>query len=500
MDRIEFNQNRIIRLIKEGFKEKPNLTPLRKRNLDKIVNNSIELASAKQKNRQLDRTVSKLVQEKPKMGFIGFINSLAKWQLAMISVFALIFITSGVALANPSISENIKTALSIETGTLQINSNITGSNVYLRNVNDKDFKMVGVTDLTLDKTPAGDYEFYIQKDGYVQSDIIHFSLSSGKFYNKFVTLNKTVDESSVKYLDFTNSDFGIYLKYPETAIPTFEKYSDDSFKLTIKSSDAIFVLQSQDTQPTLLPDFTSVDLKISGVSVQGRKYTYKNVGETYSKESYKYGISTNGLFQVNGINYFIYTESLNEHNPLFDNIVADLALTNKKQDAKTYKEYKFSDQKLGISFSYYDDFIYSTLVNNSNEYKIRLENKDNKNLAIILDWKGNAFGASDDINFSNSSNVSQTTLNSVTAYTLISNGYEMAYLLPNNIAIYSYKYGSLIEADRLLKQKDLFMQTFQSNGIMIGGISYPYSNNSNTTTTVTSQSSSSATSSYKTKD
>ncbi|MEI6887420.1 MAG: hypothetical protein WCK31_04270 [bacterium] len=505
MNRLEFNQNRIIRLIKEGFKEKPALSVLRRKNLDKIVGNTIELASQKQRNVQLDRTVNKLVQQAPKRGFIGLLSGIARWQIAMLSIFVLVFVTSGVALANPSIGENIKTALAIETGTIEISSNVIDSNVFLRNINEQDFKQVGTTNLTLNKIPSGDYEFYVQKEGYIQSNIIRFSLNSGKFYNKYVSLEEDIADKNVKSLDYTNSEFGIYLKYPETATPIFEKYSDDSFKLSIKASDSIFVLQSQETQPTLVPNYKSEDIQLSKSNVGIRRYAYKNVSDTFSKDStYKYGVSTNGLFQINNISYFLYSESISETNTLFDSIIKNLALTKTKVAETTYKQYKFSDSKLGISFSYYDDFIYSTEINTSNEYKVKLENKNNKDIVIRIHWKVGEFGQSDPINFSssNNQNISQTTINSTLAYSLTSQAFEIAYLLPNNTAIYASKINSDLVSVRLLKQKELLLSTFQSSNLALPGIIYPYQvTSSNTTSSMpTSLSSSSATSSYKAKD
>lgn len=324
---IDNNQKRIEDTLKELFKSKPELSSIKRRNIDKLIGNTLELKRQKQINHALDRSIEKIIKEKTNKNTFGnFIHGVAKWQIAMMSLFAIIFVGASISLASPSVQKNLQETFT-DKGKIEINSNIDSATVYLRNKNEKEFKMSGQTKLTLSDQLPGEYQFYLEKEGYKTSPIFEFKLNKSGYYSKTVELDKSGITSDIKLLEYTNIQAGIYLKYPEGANLNFERFNDESFKLTIRTNTEIFSISTQDEAPFTNSSYETQNYVLNDKSTSFKLYTYQNTSDTISKEPFKYGVSTNGVVEINKIKYFIYSESNEESRPLFNTVINSIKLT-----------------------------------------------------------------------------------------------------------------------------------------------------------------------------
>jgi hypothetical protein len=173
----------------------------------------------------------------------------------------------------------------------------------------------------------GEYQFYLEKEGYKTSPIFEFKLNKSGYYNKTVELEESKTSSEKKLLEYVNTEAGIYLKYPDGATLNYEKFNDESFKLTIKTTGEIFSLSTQDIAPFTNSSYETKSYVLNDKSTDFKLYTYQNTSDTISKEPYKYGVSTNGIIEINKIKYFIYSESNEESRSLFKTVINSIKLT-----------------------------------------------------------------------------------------------------------------------------------------------------------------------------
>lgn len=328
MDIEDKNQKRIEDALRELFKSKAELSDIKRKNIDKIVGNTLELKRQKQINHALDRSIEKIITQKSnKNTFTSFVQGVAKWQIAMMSLFAIIFVGASITLASPDVQKNLQNTFTYDKGKIEISSSINNATVYLRNKNEKEFKMSGQTKLILSDQLPGEYQFYLEKEGYKTSPIFEFKLNKSGYYNKTVELEESKTSTEKKLLEYTNTEAGIYLKYPEGATLNYEKFNDGSFKLTIKTAGEIFSLSSQEVAPYTNSSYETKSYVLNDKATDFKLYSYQNTSDTISKEPYKYGVSTNGIIQINKIKYFIYSESNEESRPLFNTVINSIKLT-----------------------------------------------------------------------------------------------------------------------------------------------------------------------------
>lgn len=327
MDIEDKNQKRIEDTLRELFKSKAELSDIKRKNIDKIVGNTLELKRQKQINHALDRSIEKIITQKSnKNTFTSFVHGVAKWQIAMMSLFAIIFVGASITLASPTVQKNIQDTFT-DKGKIEIGSSVENATVYLRNKNEKDFKMSGQTKLILSDQLPGEYQFYLEKVGYKTSPIFEFKLNKSGYYNKTVELEESKTTTEKKFLEYTNTEAGIYLKYPDGATLNYEKFNDESFKLTIKTTGEIFSLSTQDIAPYTNSSYETKSYILNDKSTDFKLYTYQNTSDTISKEPYKFGVSTNGIIEINKIKYFIYSESNEESRSLFNTVINSIKLT-----------------------------------------------------------------------------------------------------------------------------------------------------------------------------
>jgi len=327
MDIKDSNQKRIEDVLKELFKSKAELSSIKRRNIDKLIGNTIELKRQKQINHALDRSIEKIITQKSnKNTFTSFIHGVAKWQIAMMSLFAIIFVGASITLASPTVQKNLQDTFT-DKGKIEINSTVDNAIVYIRNKNEKDFKLGGNTRLILSDQLPGEYQFYLEKEGYKTSPIFEFKLNKSGYYNKTVELEESGVTSDTKLLEYTNTQAGIYLKYPEGANLNFERFNDQSFKLTIRTNAEVFSISTQEEAPFTDNSYEIKNYVLNDKSTEFKLYTYQNTSDTISKEPFKYGVSTNGIIEINKIKYFIYSESNEESRSLFNTVIDSIKLT-----------------------------------------------------------------------------------------------------------------------------------------------------------------------------
>ncbi len=296
---INKNQKRIEDTLKDLFKSKAELSTIKRRNIDKLIGNTIELKRQKQINHALDRSIEKIITQKSnKNTFTSFIHGVAKWQIAMMSLFTIIFVGASITLASPTVQKNLQDTFT-DKGKIEINSTVDNAIVYIRNKNEKDFKLGGNTRLILSDQLPGEYQFYLEKEGYKTSPIFEFKLNKSGYYNKTVELEKSGITSDTKLLEYTNTQAGIYLKYPEGANLSFERFNDQSFKLTIRTNTEVFSISTQEEAPFTNSSYEIKNYVLNDKSTDFKLYTYQNTSDTISKEPFKYGVSTNGIIVTN---------------------------------------------------------------------------------------------------------------------------------------------------------------------------------------------------------
>lgn len=209
-DQMEKDENnpkskRIEKALRESYSAEVPMDRTFKKNLDKLVENTI-------KSQKLDQHASKLQNAAVrKRGFLSIIFRGARWQVAFLSSFFGILLLGGVAFAAvPQLREVI-----IPTkGNLYVNSTPEGALVYLKGEEYSQYTSVGKTPLRT-KIKAGDYELKLTLEDY-EEYTRDFELEAGKSVNLEINLRKknAILDTIKEWKTYTDLENGFEFTYP----------------------------------------------------------------------------------------------------------------------------------------------------------------------------------------------------------------------------------------------------------------------------------------------
>ncbi len=196
-------RNKLENALNDVYSEDVFMDKTYKKNLDKLVENTIRAKKIEDMNLAQNNTQKK--------GFFGRIFSFTKWNVAFLTSFIAVLFFGGIAMAAvPQFRE----AIFPTKGEISINSEPQGASVYIRSQGDTDYSLLGETPLSESLEP-GDYEMKLKLESY-EPYLTDFSLEVGESYDQDVKLSeeKKALDLIKEWKTYTDLEEEFEFKYP----------------------------------------------------------------------------------------------------------------------------------------------------------------------------------------------------------------------------------------------------------------------------------------------
>lgn len=329
----KFN-NKFERALKESFKEDISIDKTYKRNLDKLIDNSIRAKKIGMKEREVSKS-------RKSIGLFDKFFKGAKWQVSLlVSFVGMLFVGGIVFAAVPQVREVI-----IPTqGDLYVNSEPQGALVELKGGEYDEYISLGYT--PLDKQlKKGDYEVRITLEDYDQYTS-SFVLEADKTKSFEIILNKkmTALDRIKEWRTYTDLEKGYELTYPLEWKLSESDINDENDPLYQS-------IEIENDKSKLVLYFGDLDIEneLNEFEIDNTRYTGI---EDY--ESWKYVIAKNYISENNSNEVKILFYTRNEEDiEIYDYINSTVKVNDiDEQNGATSSWYTYIKTSSGFSFKY----------------------------------------------------------------------------------------------------------------------------------------------------
>lgn len=366
-------------ILKDSYREKFSIDKTFKKNLDKLVDNTIKAEKLSARENEITSKRGKSNHNLFSTFFRG-----GRLNTAILTSFLLVILLGGVAFAAvPSIREKI-----IPTkGKLYINSNPESALVELKGEEYDDYISLGYTPLEKD-IKAGNYTLRFSYEDY-EEYIREVEVIAGQSENLEITMkreNKAIEKVK-EWKTYTNLEQGFEFTYPlnwEFLDSGGDEYDDIKLEITGEESKVI-VLRNED-----LIEFPSdpVEIMINDISYEG----WENLEDW--KYIFRDKFTSNE--ETNYI-YLLYYTRNDEEVDIYEFIKSSLKIyevKNGNDDVSNWRE--FVDTEIGFKVKYpLEDWIFieGTVGDHYAEYEIRHIDDEEEKIRIVY-----SFGYLDELN------------------------------------------------------------------------------------------------------
>lgn len=372
---------RIEEAVKSSFTEPVDIDRSFKRNLDKIVENTINLKS---EEKLKGRDQANQVQGK-EVNIFNYIFKGAKWNFVLTMMIVTILSVSGIVYAAvPQVREAISNTVVAKQGEIKVTTEPQKAEVYIKEEGKKDFEFVGSTPLEY-KLKPGSYQLKVIREKYKES-ITRFDVKSEEVKDMFVELEKLFEiidkltEWEI-YNDYIN---GFELEYPfgwKKSISFGSEFNgsehqEKGIEFVGKNSKLRVYSYSED----ILDNYD-----LDEISVNEKKYTglkhydewpYVIVGEKSSDD---------GSNKVRVVFFTKYIEELEIYDFIFDSFKVSPLIQEDENETWSKEE----NQSIGLTFRYPSVgwVVQKKDVDLENvEYQVKQEDSELVNLSIIYSY------------------------------------------------------------------------------------------------------------------
>ncbi|MBN2016392.1 PEGA domain-containing protein [Candidatus Dojkabacteria bacterium] len=329
------NLKRLEEALRESFRQEATMDHTFKKNLDKLVENTIKAKELDQKQAILERTGQK------KKGFLEMVFTGAKWQVALLTSFLGVLLFGGLAFAAvPQLREIVAPTK----GILYVSSDPEGAKIELRGGEYVDFTLLGEVPIKRE-IKAGKYEMRVTLEKY-EEYITTFELEAGKSVNLDINLKKkqTALEKIKEWKTYTDLERGFEFTYPLNW--KFESVSDLDSEDPLHRAVRIY---NENSEMFIYFGTLEIEEKAEVFSVESVQY--RGLEDT---DGYKYVVldEFKDEDETNFVKSVFYTQDL-EGLEIYDFIKSTVKVHKRSEDdSQTTSWIKFTRDDFGFSLRY----------------------------------------------------------------------------------------------------------------------------------------------------
>jgi len=324
--------DKIEKILKNSYKEDVSIDTTFKKNLDKLVDNTIRAESLSLKEKEFAYS-----RKQPKKNIFTLFLRSGKLNTALFTSFLLVILLTGVAFAAvPEFRERIIPTKS----KLYINSDPQGALVELIGGEYTDYVSLGITPLEKD-IKAGNYTLRFSYEDYedYERDIELVAGVAENIEIKLIKENTAIDKIK-EWKTYTNLEEGFEFTYPLSW--EMIENSKSEFQVEVTGENSSMTIYRNE-------DLLDIDLEPIEIEVNGTKYlgweNYENWRFIFTERF----ISTE---ETNYIYFAFYTRS-EEEVDIYDFIRSSVAVYEMKDNNGDVAGWQqFSDSEMGFSVKY----------------------------------------------------------------------------------------------------------------------------------------------------
>lgn len=333
------NNKKIKAALEIYYSEDVRMNPTYRKNLDKLVDNTIKSEEMKQ---------TSLPAQKEEKNFFRMIFTSAKWQASFLMSFLGLLLIGGIGIvAFPGLREKIFPSEI----PLHVISNPGNAEVLLRRIPDESFESIGITPLNTTIEP-GSYDLQIRLSGY-EAYSTNFTAESGKPLTYEITLKKSRPALDLikEWKTYSDLTYGFELTYPL-------KWSVQEIDTGLQSNQSFqpFEIVDPESKLAVYPNSEYLEFKdkLSTIEIAGKQY----LGITnYSNWNYVIVNTLESANKTNTITLVFY--SMNEaHSDIYDFIRESATVFERQQNPANVSDWNTLDIPMyGLSLKYPVDWI-----------------------------------------------------------------------------------------------------------------------------------------------
>lgn len=372
---------RIEEAVKSSFTESVDIDSAFKRNLDKIVENTITL----KREKELKGKGQVKKSQGKEVNVFNYIFKSAKWNFVLTMMIVAILSVSGIVYAAvPQVREAVSNTVLAKQGEIKVTTEPQKAEVYIMEEGKKDFEFVGSTPLEY-KLKPGSYQLKVVREKYKDS-ITRFNVKSEQVKDIFVELEKLFEiiDKLTEWEIFNDYINGFELEYPfgwKKSISFGSEFNgsehqEKGIEFIGKNSKLRVYSYSED----ILDNYDLDDISVNDKKYTGLKnydeWPYVIVGEKSSDD---------GSNKVRVVFFTKYIEELEIYDFIFDSFKVSQLIQEDENENWSKEE----NQSIGLTFRYPSVgwVVQKKDVDLENvEYQVKQENSELVNLSIIYSY------------------------------------------------------------------------------------------------------------------
>ena len=388
-----------------------------KKNLDKLVDNTIRAEQIAQKEYELSSS-----KEKKNNKFFNLLLNKSKWQIGFLTSFVCVLLVTGVVFAAvPSLREIVIPTM----GKIYINTDPEGAYMQMKQEGGIEYKFHGATPYR-NELKEGKYEFILKLEGY-DDYLSSFELKAGKSVNLDIILKKkkTAIDRITEWKKYTDLINGYEIIYPLNWNIITKQDEQGNTKIFEIQGDYSVIKISNNLENVINIEENPYEININNKVYKGyqdyEEWKYIVLDEFRSEDD-------------SNIIQFVYFTKNEEEVYVYDFIKSNIKIYNIKEEEEEISRWlEYKNNSIGLSFKY-PSKNWIVLENETSstfkEYFVKDKTYTQDNFKII-----SSIGYFDELNdFSYDSSIQ---INSVEVDVYNSEGHDgkFLYIFPNRIFV-----------------------------------------------------------------